>query len=226
MPVNEGSGGCRPRFASVVFDVDSTLASIEGIDWLADLRSESIAHECRSLTARAMSGELPIESVYSSRLRLIRPSMPELLRLGEAYKASLVAGMDDVVDRLQKSGVIVHLLSGGILRAILPLAKLLGVREENVHAVELAPDIDGTFCLFDGEQPLATQTGKPLMLSRLALPRQIAMIGDGSTDAATSSQVDAFFAFTGVVRRDSVVAVSTAEADSATALFDLLFQDC
>ncbi len=47
----------RPRFKTVIFDVDSTLAAIEGIDWLAALRGPAIALESEQLTAQAMAGD-------------------------------------------------------------------------------------------------------------------------------------------------------------------------
>jgi hypothetical protein len=49
------------------------------------------------------------------------------------------------------------------------------------------------------------------------------MIGDGSTDAAVRGVVTEFIAYTGVARRENVVAVADAEADSFAALYPLLF---
>jgi hypothetical protein len=49
------------------------------------------------------------------------------------------------------------------------------------------------------------------------------MVGDGSTDAAVRGVVDNFFAYTGVARRESVVAVADAEAKNFDELRSLLF---
>ena len=38
------------RFNSVIFDVDSTLSGIEGIDWLANLRGNEVAEWSATLT--------------------------------------------------------------------------------------------------------------------------------------------------------------------------------
>ena len=59
-----------PPFGTLVFDVDSTLASIEGIDELAGDRRPEIA----ALTTRAMAGEIKLEDVYAKRLALLAPS--------------------------------------------------------------------------------------------------------------------------------------------------------
>ena len=213
----------RPRFNSVIFDVDSTVCSIEGIDWLAARRDPEIARESESLTARAMAGDIPIEAVYTQRLARIRPTAGELISLAEAYRESLQPGAQEMITRLQRAGCQVHLLSGGLRVAIVPIALQLGVPTDRVHAVSLTRDTDGTMSLLDGDQPLATQRGKPLIVARLALRTPTVMIGDGSTDAAVRGVVTGFIAYTGVARRENVVAVADAVADSFAALYPLLF---
>ena len=212
-----------PRFKTVVFDVDSTLAAIEGIDWLATLRDPEIARESEELTAKAMAGEMPIEAVYTRRLARIRPTGAELLMLADAYQHTVEAGARELIAELQAAKVHVHLLSGGLRASIIPLALQLGVPADRVHAVSRARDEDGTFSLLAGEQPLATQQGKPLTVQRLQLRTPVVMVGDGSTDAAVRGVVDSFIAYTGVARREKVVAVADAEAHSFAALRPLLF---
>lgn len=213
----------RPRFKSVIFDVDSTVCALEGIDWLAARRDPEIARESEALTAQAMAGEIPIEAVYTRRLERIRPTAGELISLAEAYRESLQPGAQELITLLQRAGCQVHLLSGGLRISIVPIALHLGVPTDRVHAVSLARDADGTMSLLDGEQPLATQRGKPLTVQRLALAKPTVMIGDGSTDAAVRGVVSEFIAYTGVARREKVVAVADAEADSFAALYPLLF---
>lgn len=212
----------RPRFKTVVFDVDSTLSAIEGIDWLAALRGEQMARECAELTERAMTGELPIEAVYTRRLERIRPTAAELLSLADMYIRTLQPGAAELITQLHKMRVHVHLVSGGLRPAIMPMALKLGISGHCVHAVSLTRDTDGTFSLLDGDQPLATQRGKPLVIQQLALRKKVVMIGDGSTDAAVRGVVDAFIAFTGVARRESVIAVADHEAKSFAELGTLL----
>ena len=212
-----------PKFKTVVFDVDSTLAAIEGIDWLAALRGPDVAKHSEELTARAMAGELPIEAVYTTRLERIRPTTQELLMLAHAYQEAAEPGAKELIAELQQAGVRVHLLSGGLRPSIIPLALQLGIPVDHVHAVSLAPDDDGTLSKLDGDQPLATQRGKPLTIQQLQLPTPVAMVGDGSTDAAVRGVVENFFAYTGVARREHVVAVADAEARNFDELRTLLF---
>jgi phosphoserine phosphatase len=110
----------KARFASVVLDVDSTLTSLEGIDWLAALRGEDVAREITALTDRAMAGEIPLESVYAERLAIIRPTRIEVAALGHAYVKAVQPGARALCAVLAQSGSEVTLLSGGLREAILP----------------------------------------------------------------------------------------------------------
>ena len=59
------------RYASVVLDADSTIAGIEGIDWLAARHGAEVRRAVESLTTQAMNGQVPLESVYDRRLAVI-----------------------------------------------------------------------------------------------------------------------------------------------------------
>ena len=219
--------GARARYGSVVFDVDSTLSAIEGVDWLAERRDASVAAQIRVMTERAMAGLIPLEAVYRERLDLIRPTRAEIAELALAYIDAVQPGARALCEELDLAGCAVVLLSGGLRQAILPLARHLGVAPDDVHAVEIDFTDDGTCSGLRGEQVLATQQGKPKMLHalRAELERPLVMVGDGSTDAATRGVSDAFIAFTGVTRRANVVAVADAEAIDFASLHSLLFEN-
>ncbi len=212
-----------PRYSSVVFDVDSTLTSLEGIDWLATLRGDRVAREIASLTDRAMAGEITLESVYAHRLELIKPTRAEIAALGQAYCDAVQRGARGLCAVLAAAGTDVTIVSGGLRDAILPLAAYLGVPAARVHAVFICFDSSDRYRSLDGAQLLATQRGKPALLHALLLPRPCVMVGDGATDAAVRGVSDAFIAYTGVTRRAAVVAVADAEAADFSTLHALLF---
>jgi phosphoserine phosphatase len=205
----------RPRFASVVLDVDSTLSGVEGVDWLAQLRGPAIAQQSVRLTERAMNGELPIEQVYGERLNLIRPTRSEVDALARVYRERLAYGADSVIADLRNAGIRVVLVSGGFRRAIDPLARALNVE---LHAVDLYWNDAGEYVGFDAKSPLATQSGKLEVVRRLALPRPTLAVGDGSTDLGMRPAIDEFAVFTGFVRRESVTAAADCEIDSYESL--------
>jgi HAD superfamily phosphoserine phosphatase-like hydrolase len=214
-----------PRFRTVLLDVDSTLAAIEGIDWLAARRGAELVARVSALTDRAMRGEIALESVYGERLALVAPGRADLAALGEAYVAATVPGARDAVARLRDAGVRVVLVSGGIRQSILPLARSLGIAPADVHAVDVVVDMGGGYFAFDAGSPLATQGGKRTVAEALladGLPRPVLAVGDGATDLATRSVVDAFAAFTGVVRRDAVVRGADHEITSFDQLLEIV----
>ncbi len=194
-----------PRFSSVVIDVDSTLCGIEGIDWLAARRGPHVAHEIARLTERAMTGEIPLDSIYGERLALVRPNAAEIAELGRAYADALAPGARESIFRMRGEGIVLALVSGGIRQAILPLALELGFDSDGIHAVPLSFDDRGAYVAHDATYPLTSQRGKATVVAGLGLPRPSLAVGDGATDAAMRESTDAFAAFTGFARRDAVV---------------------
>jgi HAD superfamily phosphoserine phosphatase-like hydrolase len=193
------------NYRSVVLDVDSTLSGIEGIDWLAERRAPGIAREIAALTSRAMEGTQPIESLYGRRLDLVRPTGEELKLLGQAYREHAAPGAREVVYRLQEAGVVVHLVSGGLREGILPFAEWLRIPEERVHAVRVHLSKDGSYQGWETRSPLATAAGKGAVVRDLSLNSPILAVGDGATDVSTKEAGATFAAFTGFVRRETVV---------------------
>ena len=198
------AAAARPRFASVVLDVDSTLSGIEGIDWLGELRGPEMAARIAELTDRAMRGEIPLESVYGERLRMIAPTRRELDALGARYIESIAPGAADTVAALRRAGVAIALVSGGLREAIVPLARLVGAEGKALCAVSVRFDATGKYAGYDERSPLATQSGKEQVVRGLALAGPILGVGDGATDLAMRPALDAFGAYTGFVRREPV----------------------
>jgi phosphoserine phosphatase len=114
------------------------------------------------------------------------------------------------------------IVSGGLREAILPVAERLGIAEGDVHAVALRFTSGGAYAGFDAASPLATASGKRIVVASLALPRRILAVGDGATDLAICPAADLFAAFTGFVRRAPVVASADHVIDSFAQLVELV----
>src|SRR5919109_835515 len=97
------------RFGSVIFDCDSTLSAIEGIDELAHAHREEVSR----LTEATMRGELLLEDVYGRRLALVRPTREQVHGLGERYVHALVTDARETIAALLAEGIEVRVLSGG-----------------------------------------------------------------------------------------------------------------
>ncbi len=187
-------------FASVVFDCDSTLAAIEGIDELAGPHAAQVA----ALTDAAMRGEVALEEVYGRRLALIRPERGRVEALGHAYVAALVPDARETVAALRWLGKRVRVVSGGLRPPVEAAARELGIPAEDVAAVGIDFAADGGYAGFDDASPLARGGGKEGVIRAWDLPRPALLVGDGATDAEARPAVDAFAAYMGVAFRPAV----------------------
>ena len=209
-------------FASVVLDVDSTLCGVEGIDWLAARRGAEAGARIAELTDRAMRGEIALDSVYGERLAMVRPTRDDLDALAAEYVRTLAPGAKTAIASMRAAGRRIVLVSGGIRNAILPLARQLSIDDADVHAVGVTVRDDGSYQRYDAASPMTTAEGKRSVVEALGLPRRLVAVGDGATDLAIRPVADAFAAFTGFVRRESVVAGADTVLDSFDQLAELV----
>lgn len=191
------------RIDLVIFDCDSTLSTIEGVDELA-VRSgqrERIA----ALTGQAMDGGIKLEEVYGQRLDLIRPDRTALEWLGRRYVETLTPGARETVSALAAAGYEIHVVSGGLRPAVVVLAADLGIPAENVHAVDVFYDAQNNYAGYDQLAPAARSGGKATIIAEIASGgRRAVMIGDGVTDLEAASVGAVVIGFGGVVAREVV----------------------
>lgn len=209
-----------PRFRTVILDVDSTLSGIEGIEWLARQRGEEVFVRVNEVTERAMRGELEFDGVYAARLDAVRPTRDEIQALATAYIENIAPDALHIIARLIADGVRVMVVSGGMLDPVLSLAAHVGIVSGDVHAVPVFFDDNGEYAGYDSEHPCSRQLGKRTVISALELEHPVLIVGDGMTDAEARPVVDAFAAFTGAVRRETIVAMADFEVTSFFQLFE------
>jgi phosphoserine phosphatase len=190
-------------FDVICFDCDSTLSRIEGIDELA--RRKGLFVEVAALTDAAMNGELALEAVYAKRLELIKPNIADIDWLGDMYVREMVDGVSETMRILQNNHKSIHIISGGLRQAILPLAASLNIPEECVHAVEIEFDSNGEYKNFARHSPLAMSGGKARVCRKIRLTQtNLAMVGDGQTDLEAKLAGVYMIGFGGVLQRQIV----------------------
>ena len=200
MPIDDAP----PPYRGVVFDCDSTLATIEGVDELAPAGSD-VRARIEAMTRAAMGGATPLAEVYGQRLELLRPSRAALDELGRAYVASLVPGVRALVATLRRLDKHVAIVSGGLRPAVLAVAAELGIAPEDVHAVDVDFDAGGAYRDFERDSPLARSGGKLDVARRIAARHApLAWVGDGVTDLEAAPAAARVIAYGGVVRRPDV----------------------
>src|SRR5260221_6696464 len=89
----------RP-ISAIVFDCDSTLSSIEGIEYLA--KNNGVGDAVKSLTKDAMDKTGLTPSIYQQRLDLVIPRREQVYALGHQYFAHRAPDITDVISRFRR----------------------------------------------------------------------------------------------------------------------------
>ncbi|MDJ0924212.1 MAG: HAD-IB family phosphatase [Acidimicrobiia bacterium] len=209
-------------FDYIFFDCDSTLSSIEGIDELARMKGKF--DEIKAMTDAAMDGEVYLDAVYDRRLEMLAPTHEEIVAIEPLYRSTVVPHAAEVIGALHVAGKEVFVVSGGLLAAVRPFGRWLGVPHDHVRAVSLEYDaLTGEWWDYLQDQwdqrtdveykdsedtPLVQASGKSDVVTEMLGGRygRTVLIGDGVSDLAASDVVDLFVGFTGVVSRPHVIA--------------------
>jgi len=209
-------GGMRwPKYRHVIFDCDSTLTAVEGIDVLAEQAGRG--EDVRRLTEAAMAGEVDLEDVYAERLRQIRPFKGDIAGLRQVYKDNAVPDAGPIIRLLQHLGHEVYVISGGLEEPVREFGISLGVPAHHIRAVGVEYDqLVGTWWSNDEDRGeryldhakdvLAASEGKAEIISELIGEQKgrTLLVGDGESDLLAGKTADLFVGFGGVTVRPNV----------------------
>ena len=206
-------------FQFIIFDCDSTLSTIEGIDELARIGGRY--DEIKALTDAAMGGDVPLEHVYDRRLAMLKPKRADIAAVADRYREEAVADAREVVGALQAAGKHVYIVSGGLLDAVQPFGTWLGVPTDHIRAVGIRYQTPLGTPLMDPESqrssdrylnteanPLTQANGKSAVVREVlsGTDGRSMLVGDGVSDLVAAPEVNLFVAYTGVVERARVAA--------------------
>ena len=189
----------------IVFDCDSTLSAIEGIDELARVCGPDTFEEIEALTNAAMNGDVPIDEIFSRRLEIIQPSLATCEQVGQLYIEQIEPTALATLEHLRAEDWEIVIVSGGFTQVIEPLARHLGV--QRVEAVPLKFHEDGTYAGYDTAAPPTRNGGKPEIIKQLKSelrPDYVVMVGDGISDLEAKPVVDSFIGFGRYAARQKV----------------------
>jgi phosphoserine phosphatase len=190
----------------LVFDCDSTLSGVEGVDELARFRGEDVFRQVENMTDLAMNGEIPLDEVFARRLDLIRPTQAECEQIAGMYLQNEATGLRELLKEAARLGWHPVIVSGGFTPCIRPFAQAIGIDE--IFAVDLVFDANGSYAGFDTDAPTSRRGGKPeivRLLKERYQPKRTILVGDGGSDLEAKPEVDCLVGFGAFVARDNVI---------------------
>ena len=207
----------------ILFDCDSTLSAIEGIDELARARGPQVFAEIEAMTTAAMEGKISVEDIFARRLAIIKPRRADVAAVGRLYVERVEPTARATVAQLKAAGWTPVILSGGFRQAIEPLAAHLGIAR--LEAVDLYFDAAGEYSGYAANYPTTRSGGKPALIAALKselAPSRTVMVGDGVSDLEAKPAVDLFVGFGRYFERSKVKAEARAYIHSLAELPALL----
>lgn len=194
----------KKKYEIILFDLDSTLVKIEGLDWLA--AQKGVESKIKDITLRAMNGEIPMALAMKAKMQVLRPSYNDLLMLGDAYCNNLVEDIESVVKALQILGKQVWIITGNFSPAVDIVAKKLSIDPQYVICNKVFLNKSGEYLDFDQKSLLSKNGGKRKIIRKIfpSSHKRVVFIGDGYTDFEANDTVDMFLGYGGVVRRQNV----------------------
>lgn len=191
------------KYDSVVFDVDSTLTTIEGLDFLAKLKGKEA--EISKITKASMGGLMSMREAMKIKMDAIAPSYSDLVKMGDQYIKNITPGAKETIKILKDNSINVWILTGNFQPAVGMLADFLDINPNNVITNQIFFNKDKSYLNFDLDNPLSNNGGKLATIKKYkSKMKRTVLIGDGSTDLEAKDAVDLFIGFGGVVYRPNV----------------------
>lgn len=196
--------------AAVVFQVDATVSSIQGLAWLTDRRDATARTRLAEIEAQAAEEGWTPSEIARARLACLRPRRAELNALGRAYLDALSPGVIDAAHRIRRTGITVGLASDVAVEALFGVANALGVTPSEIHAPSVRFDALGAYAGSDVRVPMSTN-GSPMVY-----------VGTHRFTLFTHVATSTFVAFTGVVAQEGTAFAPSASVSTFSELATLI----
>ncbi|MES2961714.1 MAG: HAD-IB family phosphatase [Pseudomonadota bacterium] len=166
-----------------IFDFDSTLVSIETLDFLIAKTSQNQAEKVEEITKLAMNGKMTFADSLRARFANSHITKSEIEELKSEICNYITEGFISGIKQL-KFTFDIYIISGGFLEIIYPVAEKLGIAKENCFANNFIYEGEKIIG-FDQSNIMAQNGGKPKIVAQILEKKsyeKIFMIGDGYTD--------------------------------------------
>ncbi len=191
-----------------IFDFDSTLVSIETLDFLIAKTAANQKDEIEKITNAAMSGKMTFADSLRTRFAHIKLTKSDIDQLKSEICDYITTGFVAGLNQL-RNDFDFYIISGGFLEIIYPAADALGIDRANCFANNFV--YDGQRVVgFEAENILAQNGGKPKIVAQILAQKtyqKVFMIGDGYTDLEVAKANDkiTFCGFGQHAARESVI---------------------
>ncbi len=166
-----------------IFDFDSTLVSIETLDFLISKSNSGEKKSVENITTLAMSGKITFADSLRMRFSNINLTKKDIEKLKDEICAYITNGFEQGISEL-KNDFDLYIISGGFIEIIYPVAQRLGISKDHCFANNFI--FQGNEIIdFDQKNILAQNGGKPKIVAKILTDKsyeKIFMIGDGYTD--------------------------------------------
>ena len=190
-----------------IFDFDSTLVSIETLDFLIE-KSGVSADAIKAITDQAMGGKMSFFESLSKRFANINLTKSDISSLQNEVTNFITDGVREFLEVLKDTHDF-YIISGGFLDVIYPAADALGIPRQHCFANDFVYEGD-KITGFNAKNPLSQDGGKVGVAGTHIIEpnnyQNIFMIGDGYTDFEVSKAYEqvTFCGFGGHVVRELV----------------------
>jgi len=192
----------------IFFDCDSTLTSIEGLDYLA--KKKGLESQISQITRLGMEGKITFKQSFSQRINLLKPSRSDVKDLGLIYLKHLSPNVELLFTELSERNIQVYIVSGGLKLALDAFASILPIAKNHIYGIDLHFKKNGCFQGFETNSPLLQPRGKVLVVKQILTELsknysensfETAFVGDGITDLETGEVVDKVWLYNQHVQR-------------------------
>lgn len=196
-----------------VFDFDSTLTSVEGLDVLAEItlannpRKNEIIEEIINITNLGIDGEISFPESLERRIKQLNAKKSDLLLLVKELRKHVSSSIERNKEFFQNYGEHIYVISAGFKEFIIPIVAEYNIPAERVYANTFVFNENDEIIGFDRDNVLSKTNGKIQCLRDMNLEGEVQMIGDGYSDYVTreAGVADTFFAYTENVTRQKTI---------------------
>ncbi len=196
-----------------VFDFDSTLTSVEGLDVLAEItlannpRKNEIIEEIINITNLGIDGEISFPESLERRIKQLNAKKSDLSLLVKELRKHVSSSIERNKEFFQNYGEHIYVISAGFKEFIIPIVAEYNIPAEKVYANTFVFNENDEIIGFDRDNVLSKTNGKIQCLRDMNLEGEVQMIGDGYSDYVTreAGVADTFFAYTENVTRQKTI---------------------